>query len=111
MLMASIQAGVTLRSKKDSSTDLASTTSSAVSDYEPSPTPSPPPPPPPPPPPARPESPANPPPPPRSASPPKKPPPPKEPNKGLGELNAALAAQINLNHALDDGDSDSDWSD
>ena len=29
----------------------------------------------------------------------------------LGELNAALAAQINLNHALDDGDSDSDWSD
>ena len=26
-------------------------------------------------------------------------------------LNAALAAQINLNHALDDGDSDSDWSD
>jgi len=48
-------------------------------------------------------------------SPPKKPPLPPVPNKGLGDLPAALANQLDLTrqssaHAVD-SDSDSDWSD
>jgi hypothetical protein len=122
MLMNSIKAGFTLRKKRDSSSDFASV-SSVVSDSEssmmPSPPASPPPPPVPIPRPPQPEMPpvtipstaaADVPP---SFSPPKKPPLPPAPNKGLGDLPAALANQLDLTRqsSAHADDSDSDWSD